>query len=246
MIGAGWAEIQTHLNHQVRAFLHYLAHPAHGPSLEKQIITDLETDALRQMPHDERPRVLRLDFFDKHPTSVKIFEELGYQFSHAEDEMCYHLGHIIPPIPLPEGFRLENWSAERGKDFYKVYYAAFSPRPNFPNWSQETWMQAFTGGDDFRAEWSWLLLEGENPVGYTVCHLDGERPFITQIGVHPAYQRRGLANVLLVQNLRQFQASNLAEAWLEVNINNPQAFRVYRRLGFEVIRRYSSYQKIID
>ena len=48
---------------------------------------------------------------------------------------------------------------------------------------------------------------------------------------------------LIVETAARLRAEGWRELRLDVNVNNPVAMGLYRRLGFELVRRYVSYQK---
>jgi mycothiol synthase len=68
------------------------------------------------------------------------------------------------------------------------------------------------------------------------------RDWIVQVGVVPAARRRGLAAALVSEALGRLRAEGSDQAWLTVNVNNPGAAAVYRRLGFEGRGRRARYQ----
>ena len=95
-----------------------------------------------------------------------------------------------------------------------------------------------------------LILDGAEPVGFAICYVEtpeNDQPtgegWIVQMGVRPAWRHRGLAGALLSEIMRRFVSEGLTFARLDVNVNNPQAASLYRRLGFERTKRYTSYQK---
>ncbi len=154
----------------------------------------------------------------------------------------------IPPNLLPNGMTFVNWTPQNATLFFKVYDDAFHERPGFPGWSEETWRQAFTGHGEFRDDLSLLILHGREPVAYALCAVEAaesDEGWILQMGVRPAWRRRGLASALLSEVMRSFQAEGLPYAWLSVNVYNPQATRVYQRLGFVCAKRYTSFRKTI-
>jgi ribosomal protein S18 acetylase RimI-like enzyme len=195
---------------------------------------------------DARPLVMRIDVYHENPDAFSFFERRGFHFALAEDELRRDLSQSIPASPLPEGMTFVPWTEENTGEFFRAYQDAFSTRPGFPGWTEEVWRRAFTGGDDFRADLSLLLLDGAEPVGYAVCAVEGEEGWIVQVGVRPAWRRRGLAGALLSETMRRFQREGLRAAMLDVNVNNPRAMSVYRRLGFERLWRCTSHRKTVE
>jgi ribosomal protein S18 acetylase RimI-like enzyme len=202
---------------------------------------------------EDRPGVLRIDFYDRSDDAVALFEKCGFRFAFAEDEMRRDLSLPMPAVQLPGGMSLVTWTPQRGTLFFDVYQDAFRERAGCPNWSEEVWRHNFTDGAGFRPNLSLLLLQGTEAVGFAICHVETEGAddpadvgWIVQMGVRPAWRKRGLGSALLNEVMHRFQAEGLGWAALEFNIDNYRALRLYRRLGFECCRRRTSYQKVVS
>ncbi len=233
------------LKHEYRAFLGGLVGPAwRGQGIGEAILGWMEGHSRRFFATvaDDRPRVLRHDFYQRGPEALALLERNGFQFVFAEDEMVRDLKGLAEHA-LPAGLRSVAWSPERGRDFHHVYTEAFRERPGFPDWPEDVWIQNLTGYDEFRADLSRLVLDGDEPVGYAVCAVEEGVGEIVQIAVGPRWRGRGVASGILSDVFRQFRQEGLTRASLSVNVNNPSAISVYRRLGFELFRRYTSYRK---
>ena len=160
------------------------------------------------------------------------------------------LSHPLPVGQLPEGMTLVPWSLQRAAIFFEVYQDAFRERPRFPDWSEDTWRHNLTDYPDFRADLSLLAMEGTEGVGFTICHAENEGDpqaggtgWVSQMGVRPAWRKRGVGGALLSEVMSRFQASGLGWAALEVSTENRQALCVYQRLGFERYKRRTSFQR---
>ena len=214
----------------------------------------METRARRILTaqKEDRPSVLRLDFYDRSDDALDLFERHGFRFAFAEDEMMRDLSLPMPAVQLPDGMSLVTWGSQRASLFFNVYQDAFREGPGFPHWSEEVWVHNLTGGASFRPELSLLMLQGAEPVGFAACHVETEGAqdpaevgWIAELGVRPAWRRRGLGSAVLNEVMRRFQAEGLLWAALAVNIDNDSALGLYQRLGFERWKRRTSYQKAV-
>jgi len=249
LAAAAWVACDDRLAHEYRAFLDGRVHPDYrGRGLGSFILQWMETRARQILStlKEDRPGVLRIDFHDRSDDALALFEQYGFRFAFAEDEMRRDLGQALPVTKVPEGMALVAWSPRRATQFFHVYQDAFRERPGFPNWSEDRWRLNFTGGAGFRPDLSLLLLQGAEAVGFGICHVETAGVgWIVQMGVRPAWRRRGLGSKLLHEVMRRFQAEGLRWAALEVNIDNEAAFLLYQSLGFERQGRRSVYKKVV-
>jgi ribosomal protein S18 acetylase RimI-like enzyme len=59
---------------------------------------------------------------------------------------------------------------------------------------------------------------------------------IQNLGVTPAHRGRGLGTCLLLRALDGFREAGLARVFLEVTADNRDAIRLYRGMGFRVVK----------
>jgi ribosomal protein S18 acetylase RimI-like enzyme len=94
------------------------------------------------------------------------------------------------------------------------------------------------------------LLNGV-PVGYLIIEIDPQeneklgkrRGWVNDIGVLKELRGRGIATRLLIHTLERLQALGMESAVLSVDDQNVTgARRVYERVGFRVVRRYTSFE----
>lgn len=244
-----WLTLEQRLQHERRALLEGGVHPdRYGLGLGDFLLDWQEARARQALAgaHDPRPAVMRIDVYHQNPRAVEVYLRHGFRLFMAEDELSRDLAAPIPARALPAGMTVAPWSAARAGLFHAAYSDSFRERPGFPGWDEPTWRVNLTGHDTFWPQHSLLLLDGAEPAGFAICaadEQDAEIGWILQLGLRPAWRGRALADALLAELLSRFRAAGLREARLEVNANNPRAARVYARLGFELLRRLSSYRK---
>jgi mycothiol synthase len=139
----------------------------------------------------------------------------------------------------PDGLILSKWGRAAPARFYAVYAAAFRERPGFPGWPEARWVEWITDDEDFRAEWTLLATLAGTDVGFIAGAATG---WITQIGVVPSARGKGIGARLVGEAVRRMRSAGEATITLNVNINNPYAATLYRRLGFAAVGRRARYQ----
>jgi ribosomal protein S18 acetylase RimI-like enzyme len=157
----------------------------------------------------------------------------------AEDVMQLAALADVAPAHPPAGLALSPWGQADPGRFYAVYQAAFRDRPGFPGWPQARWVEWIADDEDFRPRWSLLATLGDADVGFIVGGADG---WITQLGVVPSARGRDIGALLIGEAVRRMRSAGEATITLNVNVNNPSAASLYRRLGFTRTGRRARYQ----
>lgn len=92
---------------------------------------------------------------------------------------------------------------------------------------QTTWLLAYNGEDGKTAEYCGTIQGIRDRSGMGA---------IQNLGITPGHRDRGLGTVLMFRALRGFQQAGLSRVFLEVTADNEGAIRLYRRLGFHVVK----------
>jgi mycothiol synthase len=145
-----------------------------------------------------------------------------------------------PPANAPAGLCLSTWDQAGPARFFAVYEASFRDRPGYPGWSQDRWVDWVSDDDDFRAAWALLATVDGTDAGFIVADAGG---WIIQVGVVPAARGRrlGLGAALVAEAVRLMRAAGQTVITLNVNVDNPHAAALYRRLGFAQAGRRARY-----
>lgn len=75
-------------------------------------------------------------------------------------------------------------------------------------------------------------VDAESAVGYLGMHHILDEGFITNIAVHPAYRRQGIARALIREALDYAESHDLTRLTLEVRASNAPAIALYEGMGF--------------
>lgn len=167
-----------------------------------------------------------------------LFGSRGLHPVFAEDVLRIDLAGFEPAVDWPAGTVVTTWSGPVAERFFEVYEASFRDRPGFPGLEAAEWIAENDADEEFRPGWS-LLAELPPGAGFVTAAVG----WIVQVGVMPAVRGRGLGRALITGALSRMAADGEREAWLNVNVDNPGAAQLYRRLGFTDRGRRARYRR---
>lgn len=78
-----------------------------------------------------------------------------------------------------------------------------------------------------------MIMVGQKRAGFIAWRLDADEFYLENIQLSPRLQGRGIGTAILQQLVRRYRKKSIG---LTTFSNNP-ALRLYKRLGFKVIRR---------
>jgi mycothiol synthase len=157
----------------------------------------------------------------------------------AEDVMQLAASAGLPPAQPPAGLALSRWGQADPARFHAVYESAFRDRPGFPGWPQARWIEWITDDEDFRTELALLAtLEGTD-VAFIVGDAAG---WIVKLGVVPHARGQGLGAHLMTEVVHRIRTAGEMSITLDVDVDNPRAVALYRRLGFTRIGCRAKYE----
>ncbi|WP_020580393.1 GNAT family N-acetyltransferase [Actinopolymorpha alba] len=177
------------------------------------------------------------------PAAERLYARYALVRAYAEDVMRRDLDAPLPALRPPPGITFVPWSAPIVPVFFGAYRASFadaSPADGAaapPLWTFREWVN-WTVEEAFRPELSLLATTGGGPAGFVTCTPD----WILQVGVAPAWRGQGLGSALIVAALRAMRSAGATECHLEVNVTNPRAATLYRRLDFVTVGRRARYE----
>jgi mycothiol synthase len=171
------------------------------------------------------------------------FEDLAAQFGFAR-VFCEHVMRrsTTPALDahLDNGIVLRPWTDDTAHGFFEAYSASFADRPGFPGWTEPQWAENWTSDGDFRPDASLVAIDASGlPIGFVLIGAH----WIEQIGVVPAWRRKGIARALLGHAVDSIAATGSEEVWLNVNENNASAMSLYEGVGFSHFGRRGRFER---
>ena len=98
---------------------------------------------------------------------------------------------------------------------------------------------------ELRSVWSyWVVaLDGDEVVGYIGSQSSCDETDIMNIAVHPDCRRRGIAESLIDNLIKELKKRGSHALMLEVRVSNDPAIALYEKLGFQQVGRRKNYYR---
>ena len=169
-------------------------------------------------------------------------------FEHERDvwRMRLDLRGEQPPPQLPDGVAVRAYRDADARPLHALIELAFAEN-NERILPFDEWLRFMTAHDDFDPAF-FHLAEADD--GLVACALTW-KPFegkgwLKDLAVHPAHRRRGLGEAMNAVAAAAYRAAGVEWMGLKVDVDNPTgALRLYARLGYERVRDYAVYARLL-
>lgn len=190
--------------------------------------------------------------------AASLAARTGFDLSRYFFVMRRDLSEPLPAPTTPDGLRLITFdkavAADPGLDdrLRLAHNEAFEQHWGFQPWSADTWRQWETGQRDFRGDWSFVALDGDQIAGYALSAgfqtewevVGYTQGWTSKLGVRAPWRGIGLAKALLSASMQAFAADGIQYAGLDVDSDNPTgAVGLYNALGYQVQHRSAHWTK---
>ncbi len=225
-----------------------------GQGIRRAMLRHNET-RLRQIAaehSDDGPRFLEGWAADTEVHWEALLVEAGYEGVRYGYEMVRPDLEDIPDLPLPAGLEVRPVEPEHIPQIWAAAKEAFRDHWGF---SEEEWDRELEGWREaptFQPHLWQVAWDGDEVAGMVqnfIDHAQNEeygrlRGYTEGISVRRPWRRQGLAKALIARSFRLHRDLGMAEAGLGVDAQNPNgALQLYKSMGFQVVKRMSTYRK---
>ena len=156
----------------------------------------------------------------------------------------------LPECVLPEGYFWNSWRADLLERHAEAKYGSFQSELDskvFPCLGDSSGcfrlMSEIASQSSFLPETTWLVSyrSDDDRAVYDIGTIQGIAHTsmvgaIQNVGVVAAHRGMGLGRALVLKSLRGFQQLGIFRVSLEVTAENTPAVKLYRSLGFQIVR----------
>lgn len=189
------------------------------------------------------------------PICKHLFESLGFEVVRVFSTMRRDLGEIPSNIGENQDvkIRVMNEGVEDIELLRRLDNEAFSEHFNYRPSTIEEWKHEFSHPDFDRHGWFFAISE-DKPVGHVGAWIDSKfvkfkgikRGWIATIGVLKPHRRKGIGTSLILRDMDYLKSQGMTEVELGVDdLNQTEAIKLYKKVGFKVIRKDLTYEKKI-
>jgi mycothiol synthase len=191
---------------------------------------------------------------DTEPHWESLLLEAGYEEVRHSFEMVRPDLEDIPDLPLPEGLEVRPVQDEQIDTIWDAAREAFRDHWGETEWQQE-WLDEWREAPTFMPHLWQVAWDGDEVAGMVQNFINKaenkeygrKRGYTEGICVRRPWRRRGLARALIARSFKVVKELGMTEAALGVDALNPNgALQLYRSMGFEVIKRHTTYRKPLD
>lgn len=138
---------------------------------------------------------------------------------------------------LPENFTIRPVTEAEADKLTKIHVECF---PRY--WNREVFTDFFSVKDTF----AFLVEEGNKPAAMLVYRVAFDQAEILTLAVLPSYRGQGIAAKLVDDMLEKCKVLGVEKLFLEVEVGNEPAIKLYETSGFQHINRRKLYYQQLD
>jgi mycothiol synthase len=184
--------------------------------------------------------------------AAELFTGRGFEACRYFFHMHRPFDTAIPAVEVPAGLRMIAYDPAYDEALRLTHNEVFLDHWGSTPHEPDSWKTWFTGSRAFRPNLSFLILDGEEIVSYSLGYewvadtvVSGIRDvYLGQVGTRRTHRGRGLAGVTLAKVMAEAAANGFERASLGVDAENPTgALGLYESLGFATSIKVVSYRR---
>ena len=190
---------------------------------------------------------------DANEAATALVRAAGYAPITYMAEMVRPSVEDLPDQPLPDGLEIRPVRDEDVRTIWEADAEAFKDHWGYVEPSDEDY-ERFVGFPYHDPTLWKIARDDEGVAGQVKSFINTaeneahgwQRGWTEAISTSRRWRRRGVAKALIVESIRELAARGMTEVALGVHTENPNgAYALYQSLGYEVVRTWTTYRKLL-
>lgn len=161
----------------------------------------------------------------------------GFESTRHSYRMEIALGREARKPRWPTGVTIRTFEPADERLLYDVNIEIWQDTSDPLEESFEEWQHWTTKRDSFDPSLCFLVFDGDEIAGFSLCRQDDTDGYVATLGVRRPWRKQGLGEALLLHSFAAFRDRGYTRATLGVDASSPTgATRLYQRAGMSVYR----------
>lgn len=183
-----------------------------------------------------------------------LLESEGYQIVRYGLEMVRPNLENIPDCSIPEGIVIRPGSLDEWRQIWEAAREAFRDHWGASEWPESRYTEEQEAPTFYPPLWR-VAWAGDEVAGGVLNFIDQpeneahgrERGYTETIFVRRPWRGQGLAKALIAHSFVSLKEAGMAEAALGLDADNLSgALHLYRKMGFQEVKRFMTYRKSLE
>lgn len=185
---------------------------------------------------------------------INLLEKNGYRPARYSFDMVRSNLDDVPDLPLPNGVEVREVKLEHLRTIWEASNEAFRDHWGYIPDPWEDFEQMMSDPDFDPSLWR-VAWEDDQVAGMVLNFINRDenakygrkRGYTENICVRRPWRRQGLAKALIARSLIAIKERGMAEAALGVDAENISgALNLYKSMGYQVVKKSTTYRKLIN
>jgi mycothiol synthase len=175
--------------------------------------------------------------------ATELLRDAGYHETFSMVEMRFDAFDTLPPVDLPTGLEFRPVTPDQYRAIWESVQAAYADSPQNVIATEEDYQEWLASPAFDTMLWR-VAWDGEQIAGQTLCEIANGRGEVAEVSVGTSWRRHGLGYALTIAGLRALAERGVSKARLHARADNIYgAPRLYERVGFRPLKRFTRYRK---
>lgn len=178
--------------------------------------------------------------------ATKILLDNGYTIVFSMVEMGFERWNQLEPLQLPGNYILKTATKDDIRTIWEINNSIYANRAWISVPTEEDFQEFMNNSYSDLSLWDIAWHENEI-AGFVLSEIKNDRAEIKEVSVVEKFRRKGLATILLTNNIIKLKDRGISVIRLHTNGENVAGAKsLYEKVGFKHLKDFNRYRKPLD